>query len=199
MFPLSTVLFPSCPLPLHVFEPRYQALVADCLAGDGRFGVVLIARGSEVGGGDERHGVGTVACIETARPGPEGRWHLVARGVERARVTRWLADDPYPRAEVEPWGSDPTPDGPALQAAERSVRRVAALLTELGDSPAPPFGVSSGDTPDEIAWGLCALAPVNPLDRQRLLEAPGPVERLALLVELVDAVGDDVHRLLAGG
>jgi Lon protease-like protein len=56
-----------------------------------------------------------------------------------------------------------------------------------------------GDTPDEVAWRLCALAPVNAFDRQRLLEAPGPDERLDLLLDLVGAVGDDVDRMLAGG
>ena len=54
MFPLSTVLFPHARLPLHVFEERYRALMADCLAGDGSSGWSSIARGSEVGGGDER-------------------------------------------------------------------------------------------------------------------------------------------------
>ena len=63
MFPLGTVLFPSVFLPLHVFEPRYQELTRDCLAGDNEFGVVLIERGSEVGGGDARFDVGTVARI----------------------------------------------------------------------------------------------------------------------------------------
>ena len=63
MFPLSTVLFPQAGLPLHVFEERYRTLMAECLDGDGEFGVVLIARGSEVGGGDQRVDIGTVARI----------------------------------------------------------------------------------------------------------------------------------------
>src|SRR6202044_2208664 len=54
MFPLSAVLFPHATMPLHVFEPRYRELLRDCLAGDARFGIVLIERGSEGGGGDER-------------------------------------------------------------------------------------------------------------------------------------------------
>ena len=54
MFPLGTVLLPGAVLPLHVFEPRYRQLVQDCLAGEPEFGVVLIERGSEVGGGDQR-------------------------------------------------------------------------------------------------------------------------------------------------
>ena len=58
MFPLGTVLFPHAPLPLHIFEPRYRALVQECIDGDGEFGVVLIERGFEVGGGDTRFGTG---------------------------------------------------------------------------------------------------------------------------------------------
>jgi len=73
MFPLSTVLFPHAQIPLHVFEPRYRALTADCLAGDARFGIVLIARGSEVGGGDERMTVGTRAVITHAASLADGR------------------------------------------------------------------------------------------------------------------------------
>ena len=67
MFPLGTVLFPYATLPLHVFEPRYRVLVHDCLASDApEFGVVLIERGSEVGGGDVRFRTGTVARLVEA-------------------------------------------------------------------------------------------------------------------------------------
>ncbi|HEY1734853.1 MAG TPA: LON peptidase substrate-binding domain-containing protein, partial [Acidimicrobiales bacterium] len=72
MFPLSTVLFPGASLSLHVFEPRYRQLTVDCLRGGCELGVVLIRRGSEVGGGDERVDVGTVARIETATPLADG-------------------------------------------------------------------------------------------------------------------------------
>jgi uncharacterized protein len=199
MFPLSTVLFPHARMSLRVFEPRYDALVSDCLAGDGRFGVVLITRGSEVGGGDERTDVGTVASIESAEPQGEGRWHLLVRGLRPLRVGRWLDDDPYPRARVEDGTAEPPTDGEALGVAEEEVRRVRTLLSELGEAPAVPPATSLGDTPDVVAWRLCALAPVNAFDRQRLLAAPDPDTRLALLLDLVRAVGDDVRRMLAGG
>ncbi len=199
MFPLSTVLFPHARIPLRVFEPRYHALVSDCLAGDGRFGVALVTRGSEVGGGDQRADVGTVASIEWAEPQGEGRWHLLVRGLHPLRVTRWLDDDPYPRARIEDCAAEPPADGDALRRAEEEVRRVRALLSELGEAPAVPPATSLGDTPEVVAWRLCALAPVNAFDRQRLLETPGPDPRLALLLDLVRAVGDDVRRMLAGG
>jgi uncharacterized protein len=199
MFPLSTVLFPHARMALRVFEPRYHALVSDCLAGDGRFGVVLITRGPEVGGGDQRTDVGTMASIESAEPRGEGRWHLLVRGLHPLRVTRWLDDDPYPRARIEDRPAEPPGDGDVLRMAEAEVRRVRTLLSELGEAPAVPPATSLGDTPDVAAWRLCALAPVNAFDRQRLLEAPDPDTRLALLLDLVRAVGDDVRRMLGGG
>ena len=105
MFPLGTALLPGSDLPLRIFEPRYQQLVEDCTASpDGpRFGVVLIARGHEVGGGDQRHGVGTVARIMVQTDLGGGRRALECIAEERIRVTRWLPDDPYPRAEAEVW------------------------------------------------------------------------------------------------
>ncbi|HUF84321.1 MAG TPA: LON peptidase substrate-binding domain-containing protein [Acidimicrobiia bacterium] len=101
MFPLGSVLFPHALLPLHVFETRYRALTEACLAGDGEFGVVLIERGSEVGGGDTRFTVGTVARILEAGRLPDGRYVLAAVGTRRLRVRRWLPEEPYPQADIE--------------------------------------------------------------------------------------------------
>src|SRR5664279_5050613 len=123
MFPLLTVLFPGAGLPLHVFEDRYRSLMADCLEQDGEFGVVLIARGSEVGGGDQRVDVGTVARIANVAELDDGRMLVVATGVRRVRVAEWLPDDPYPRAVVADLpDSDGGCDGDVLTAAEGSLR-----------------------------------------------------------------------------
>ena len=200
MFPLSSGPVPLRPSALHVFEPRYRALVADCLAGDGRFGVVLITRGSEVGGGDHRVEVGTVASIDRAEPLGDGRWFLEAHGLGLLRVTAVARRGPLPAGRGRGGRRRARRRRrTALRRAEAEVRRVRGLLSELGDVPAVPGSMALGDTPDEVAWRLCALAPVNAFDRQRLLEAPGPDERLALLLDLVRAVGDDVGRMLAGG
>ena len=107
MFPLQTVLLPTAVLPLQIFEPRYRQMIRTCLDGDRTFGVVLIERGREVGGGDERTDVGTVAQVVAATELPDGRWYVVAVGTHRLRVRRWLEDDPYPRAEVADWLDDP--------------------------------------------------------------------------------------------
>ena len=83
MFPLGTVLFPYATLPLHVFEPRYRLMTRHVLDGDHEFGVVLIERGSEVGGGDVRFDVGTVARVVQIAEVPDGRYALVTVGVRR--------------------------------------------------------------------------------------------------------------------
>ncbi|MGO9455713.1 MAG: LON peptidase substrate-binding domain-containing protein [Acidimicrobiales bacterium] len=202
MFPLSTVLFPSSVLPLHVFEPRYRALVADCLAGSGEFGVVLIARGSEVGGGDERLRVGTVARIDRASPLSDGRWSLVTSGTRRVRVTEWLPDDPYPVAlvaDAHPQPDASPTDDELLAAAVSAVRRSRALLSEAGRGAALPSDLQLDPDPEVAAWQVCGLAPISPFDKQRLLETDERGARLAEVAALSSAVGDDVNLLLSRG
>jgi len=88
MFPLQSALLPGEDLPLQIFEPRYTQLVRDCLRDkEPRFGVVLISQGREVGGGDVRCDVGTVAeiaeCVEIEG---SGRFILSCRGADRIKV-----------------------------------------------------------------------------------------------------------------
>jgi uncharacterized protein len=187
MFPLGSVLFPHAQLPLHVFEPRYRALAETCLAGDGEFGVVLIERGSEVGGGDTRFSVGTVARIVAAGRLPDGRYLLATEGTRRLRVREWLPDDPYPRAEVELLGETGAPrDGAraARDEVERLLKRVLAMAAELGDAP-QSIDVSLDGDPARAAFEAAAAAPIGPLDAQRLLELDDPAVRLAELEALL--------------
>ena len=200
MFPLSTVLFPQAGLPLHVFEDRYRELMAHCMNGDGEFGVVLIARGSEVGGGDQRVGVGTVARIANVAELGDGRLLVVATGVRRVRVDRWLPDDPYPVALVADLPDDVSAaDGTTLAGAEFAVRRLRSLLSELGDVPALPHNLRITGDEEDVGWQLCDMAPLTALDLQRLLATEGLMTRMQLLTELCDAMAEDVTRMLADG
>jgi hypothetical protein len=199
MFPLSSVLFPGAGLPLHVFEERYRALMTRCLEADGEFGVVLIERGSEVGGGDERVDVGTVARIANVAELDDGRMLVVATGVRRIRVAAWLVDDPYPRAVVEDLPDDDTGCRDAVLAgAESSLRRLRSLMSELGDVPALPHSLRISGEPAEVGWQLCDMAPLVSLDLQRLLVAADLESRMELLDELCVALADDVIGLLSG-
>ena len=198
MFPLGSVLFPHAPLPLHVFEPRYQRLVLDTLGADRRFGVVLIERGFEVGGGDQRFSTGTVAeIVESAQLG-EGRWALICVGEERFEVEQWLPDDPYPRARVQ-WRTDEDEvDADQVELARRLLASCAAMRSELGE-PAPPTVLRLEAAPRIALWQLCALAPVGPLDQLRLLRIDSAIERLRHLSELLEDERAVLARRLAGG
>jgi Lon protease-like protein len=199
MFPLGTVLFPHAELPLHVFEERYRALVQDCLRTGREFGVVLIERGSEVGGGDSRFSIGTVARIREADPFPDGRWLLFTYGTRRIRIATWLPDDPYPVALVE---DAPEPRLPnvalrSVEGAAQAVRRALTLKAELGEpAPLPQFELH--DDMDVAAWQLAALAPLNPVDQQRLLETVDAEERLARLTTMATDAGDLLAYRLSG-
>jgi Lon protease-like protein len=185
MFPLGTVLFPGAVLALRVFEPRYRALLADCITGEPEFGVVLIERGSEVGGGDTRASVGTVAAIVDLMALPGGRFAVRAVGTRRIRVERWLPDDPYPKADVIDYpDATEEPPGPSVDEVAAQLRRVLALQTELGQGNAP---ATTELTPEPLmaSYHAAALAPLGPADRYTLLGVPGPQQRLALLLRLL--------------
>ncbi len=199
MFPLGSVLFPHAQLPLHVFEPRYRTLTETCLAGDGEFGVVLIERGSEVGGGDARFSVGTVARIAAAGRLPDGRYLLAAVGTRRLRVREWLSDDPFPRAEVELLDESDAPAGADEIRAEveRLLVQVLAMSAELGDAP-PTIDVELDDDPAQAAFEAAAAAPIGPLDAQRLLELDDPATRLAALLDLLADQAELLELRLSG-
>ena len=92
MFPLESALLPGEELPLRIFEPRYSALVRDCLDSEDRaFGVVLIERGREVGGGDERCDVGVLAHIAEFEDHGDGPVPVEMSSAERIRVRRMAA------------------------------------------------------------------------------------------------------------
>jgi Lon protease-like protein len=192
MFPLGTVLFPHALLPLHVFEPRYRTMLRDVLAGDQEFGVVLIERGSEVGGGDVRFDVGTLAHIVQASELPDGRFALAVVGVQRFRVERWLPDDPYPRAEIVTL-EEPLVD--RVADASELVEPVVAQLRVLHElsvrlhggaavgAPSPPLEVSTD--PEQASYEIAARAGLGSFDAQRVLELPDTATRLRALHELL--------------
>jgi uncharacterized protein len=204
MFPLGTVLLPGAVLPLHVFEPRYRQLVIDCLAddtGDPEFGVALIARGWEVGGGDERSDVGTVARMVRVEALEGGRYAVVAVGTRRIRINAWLPDDPYPIADVDDWPDDDV-DQPGLReridALTSRLRDVLALAAQLGEAPADVDLGMVSDDPLVASYHLTALAPVGPADTYRLLCAPTPGARLDELGSALDDA-EAVLRFRLGG
>lgn len=193
MFPLGSVLLPGAPLGLNVFEPRYLVMLQHCLGGDGRFGVVLIERGSEVGGGDVRTGIGTMASIVRASPIDEVRWRVLAVGQDRARVQEWLPDDPYPRAEVERLGNGPPPSAGAVAALGVALHGLLEARLQAGAGGMPSVadpGELGSDDRHRFVWGAAAMVAPGPFDAQRLLEAETGDQRARLLTELADEAAE---------
>ncbi len=187
MFPLSNVVFPYMLLPLHIFEDRYRELMSDLQhVEEPEFGVVLIERGWEVGGGEERAELGTVVRLLDSEQIEGGRWVAVTAGARRIRVTKWLPDAPYPMATVEDVKDLEASDASETlrEAAYFAVRKVAALQAELGE-PGAPLDFDLAEDPTIASYQACALSPIGPLDAQRLLVIDDPTARLWELVEML--------------
>lgn len=197
MFPLQSAFLPGEELPLQIFEPRYAQMVRDCLQDNNpRFGTVLIAQGREVGGGEMRCDVGTVAriaeCVEVAG---SGRFMLSCTTAERIKVCEWLPDDPYPRAVVEEWPDEPGESVGAGQLEELEDRMMALFerIAEARDLPVPDRRDALGSGLDfsdagERLYALASRIPIGPADRYSVLSAPTAHARLAALAEAVDSV-----------
>ena len=186
MFPLGSVLFPNVGLPLRVFEPRYRQLVLDCLERTNEFGVVLIERGSEVGGGDVRFDIGTLAEIVDASPSPDGTWSVMAVGRERIRVVRWLEDSPYPCAEIDRLPDSPLSDG-EIRAVAVVVERLRSTLRLCAEARVPAMSAETvlSDDPGIALWQACAVAPIGPMDELALLRSATTLQRVELLTSLL--------------
>src|ERR1700757_1484426 len=204
MFPLESALLPHQDLPLRIFEPRYGALVRRCIDGDEPFGVVLIARGREVGGGDSRWDVGSLSRITEYADLGAGRYALRCRTGERIRVSEWLPDDPYPRATVTvspDAAGDPVTRARLgdLDDLEDGVLALLERIAEARGARLPDRDVLLGhgeDDTDDAGQRLFALAsriPIGTADRYAVLSAPSAVDRLAALSEAVDAVTEMVE------
>ena len=186
MFPLGNPVVPHAGIPLHVFEDRYRVLMRDVTRGDRRFGIALVDRGSEVGGGDERSDIGVLAEVASEEELDDGRWVLLAVGIGRVRVIEWLEDDPYPRAIIEDLEESSYTLGDDLaDEIQTRVRRISGLLTEL-DEPAAPVTVELSDDPGIAAWQAVAVSPIGPFDTQRLLEMDDTDRRVTATIEALE-------------
>lgn len=197
MFPLGTVLMPAMPLSLRIFEERYLKLLGDLMLSDTpEFGVVLIERGPEVGGGEKRLEIGTLASV-TDIGTLDQFYGLESTGAQRFRVNAWLPDDPYPMADI-----DFIPDliwndslMPARVHLETKVRALLALASEFGDL---PYGsdIELSDNPMDACWQLAGVLPVGPLDQQDLLQSQSADELIARTYEVVVALDEALQGMV---
>jgi Lon protease-like protein len=179
LFPLHTVLFPGGMLPLNVFEERYRALVRERVD----FGVVLIRQGSEVGAGraEDLHEIGTVATLERVEALADGRFSVLARGVERFRLRSLDHSRPYLMGRVERLEDPPAMARPRLVALLE--RYLAAHDVEVTPQLTPELG-------RRAVWLVGTALQVEPARRQALLASgDADLAELMLAEELAKLAG----------
>jgi Lon protease-like protein len=179
MFPLGTVLFPGAILPVHVFEERYRQLAEFCTSESSVFGVVLIERGSEVGGGDTRAPVGCLAEIIQHEQFEDG-----------FKIVKWLEEKSYPRATIEIIKEKEDlsnfENGLAvLGSVVNLFDRARGLGYDVPEIDKELFAI--GATLNELSYRIAELVPMGPFDAQKILKAPTAQERLDLIEDQIEA------------
>jgi len=190
LFPLGTVLCPGARLPLRVFEPRYLAMLDDLAAGPqpGRFGVVAIRAGHEVGRGNARalHRIGTTAVLTRVDQGPDGTFDVETVGARRFAL-RGLADEPssqYHIGSVE-WLPEPLGDPETVhRRAQRVGARLVAYRQLFGADVSATLAMLPND-PTALSHRVGSLFALPLDDRQALLACESTAERLALAAHLL--------------
>lgn len=186
IFPLQDVmLFPNISRPLHIFEPRYRAMVADALKGDRIIGMVLLRAGyeAEYEGRPPVYPIGCAGVITDVEELPDGRYVIVLRGLVKFRVTSEDRGRSYRLARVE---AIPEVPGDEQRAALR--RQRPRLTTLLAEVVAPGSEPPSPALPDEdLVNGLAQYLDVDPIERQALLEQKDLVLRSQALIDLLEA------------
>ncbi|HKU61965.1 MAG TPA: LON peptidase substrate-binding domain-containing protein [Gemmatimonadales bacterium] len=183
IFPLGVVLFPGTPLPLHIFEPRYRRMLADCLAGDRQFGI------TPIGGATELPEPGTVGCIAVVRVNqelPDGRSNLIVLGGERFVLSRAVEDPaPYHVALVQPFDDDPGSEPPAdaVQHLRELFGAYHLLFRQLHDTE-PDDPELPGDA-QGVSFHVSAAVEADPGVKQRLLSERSTARRVEALLMLV--------------
>jgi len=186
IFPLEDVmLFPGMSVPLHIFEPRYKAMIADALKGNRIIGMVLLRPGYEKD--YERSPsvfqVGCAGVINEVEELPNGEYNIVLGALGKYRITREEASRPYRIAHVTAI-ADEVADGDqsALHARRQ---RLEALIRESGGRTGLR-GVPDNITDDRLVNGISQLAHIDELDRERLLEQPTPLARADALIAILE-------------
>jgi uncharacterized protein len=187
IFPLpNVVLFPNVFLPLHIFEPRYRAMLADALTGDRIIGMTLLMPGYEADyqGRPAVYPVGCAGVITHSERLPDGRSNVVLRGIEKFRILEEDASREYRVARIEPL-PETAGDSEKRQLKQRRNRLEALLVAAIergGQDPRFPSAI-----PDEdLVNALSQYLGLDPVERQALLERDGILSRCDGLIELLE-------------
>jgi Lon protease-like protein len=187
IFPLpNVVLFPNVFLPLHIFEPRYRAMVADSLAGDRIIGMTLLQPGFEgdYHGNPAVYAVGCAGVITHAERLPDGRSNVVLRGLEKFRIVQEDHSRPYRVATIDALPETTSEsDRPLLRQQRQRLETLLIAAIERGGAD-PRFPPAIAD--DDLVNALAQYLTLSPVERQALLERDGILARCHGLIDLLE-------------
>jgi len=184
IFPLAgAVLYPGLQLPLHIFEPRYRAMVSDALARDRLIGMIQPQRAQE---GAPLYSIGCVGRIGDVEALEDGRFNIILEGQSRFRVISELdVTTPFRQVDAELIEDEEEVLAPVERASfEREARRFADAQGYAVD-----WDQVSRLDDMSLINGVSQIAPFDAAAKQALLEAPGLVARCELLVQLMQFFG----------
>jgi Lon protease-like protein len=190
VFPLAgALLFPRMHLPLHIFEPRYRALVTDSLARDRRIGMIQPRPGFI-----ERHGeppplfeIGCVGRIAEVEALDDGRFDIVLEGLSRFRILREL-DVTTPFRQVEAELID-DPEDEVLAMGDRASLELESRRFADAQGYAVDWEAVTRLDDENLVNGIAQIAPFDPAAKQALLEANTLRDRAELTVQLMQFFG----------
>jgi Lon protease-like protein len=194
LFPLTVVLFPGTALPLHIFEPRYQTLLADCLAGSRRFGITSTGVSGEV---PERGSIGCVAEVKANEQLPDGRSNVLVLGGARFVVRDvTLGPEPYLTGLVDEFEEEKgtAPGGDAVRELQERFTEYFRALRLLND--ADPEDPSLPDDPLPLSFTVAAAIECEPALKQSLLATRSTRERVMLLLHTLPGLTRQVDAAL---
>lgn len=191
LFPLEVVLYPGTILPLHIFEPRYQAMLADCLASDRRFGLVLPGPDGQA---PSTGVIGTIAEIRASQPMEDGRANILVEGGPRFMLRRYLPEEtPYLVGLVDLFEDDEEDESeqtPSLLELRQLADRLAEARRIIGNGvPMPDWAADAGGLSLQVA----SLLDVDVTFKQRFLGIRSPAYRVQLLLQLLPGIVADLE------
>jgi Lon protease-like protein len=183
LFPLDLVLFPGASLPLHIFEPRYQEMISECLDRKQSFGVVRA----------KEEGVAEIGCtaeiITVAKKYPDGRMDIVTEGRERFEVMQVSQERSFLQAEVLYLRDEPGQASP--EEIAQAVKLQGEILRLAGSEPG-----NAPSQPDELQLSFRLVGPL-PLDldfKQTLLSMQSEAERVRGVISYFEAILPNLRR-----
>jgi len=196
IFPLPLVLMPAEVLPLHIFEPRYRAMLEDIAETDNSFGIVLFDESTADG---DCPAVGTIGCLAEIRESfkmDDGRSNILTVGIQRFEIIEYVETlDPYLVATVEFFNDESDRSDELYEAT----LRLADLFRRALDSARPSLDVDdqmptvNDDDPEELSFIACASMRMENPDRYSALKTRSSLERTMFASQRLERLLDSLR------